>query len=34
MRERVESMGGQLRIDSAHGTRLVVEIPLQIVTQS
>jgi two-component system sensor histidine kinase DesK len=34
MRERVESMGGQLRIDSAHGTRLVVEIPPQTVNQS
>ena len=29
MRERVESLGGTLRIESASGTRLVIEIPLQ-----
>lgn len=34
MRERVESMGGQLRIDSDHGTRLLVQIPPQTVAQS
>jgi two-component system, NarL family, sensor histidine kinase DesK len=34
MRERVESMGGQFRIDSARGTRLVVEIPPQSVRSS
>jgi len=34
MRERVESMGGQLRIDSAKGTRLVIEIPQQAVSPS
>lgn len=34
MRERVESLGGQLRIDSGQGTRLVIEIPLQPVIQS
>jgi two-component system sensor histidine kinase DesK len=28
MRERVESLGGRLKIDSGQGTRLVVEIPL------
>ncbi len=27
MRERVETLGGQLHIDSAQGTRLVVELP-------
>jgi two-component system sensor histidine kinase DesK len=27
MRERVESMGGKLQIDSGQGTRLLVEIP-------
>ncbi|HEX3662405.1 MAG TPA: sensor histidine kinase [Acidobacteriaceae bacterium] len=31
MRERVESMGGQLRIDSGQGTRLSIEIPPQSV---
>lgn len=31
MRERVESLGGQLRIDSAAGTRIVIQIPAQIV---
>ena len=34
MRERVESLGGQLRIDSGQGTRLMIEIPLQAVTES
>lgn len=34
MRERVESLGGRLRIDSGRGTRLVVEIPPQPVGQS
>lgn len=34
MRERVESMGGQFRIDSAQGTRLFVEIPPQAVSES
>ena len=34
MRERVESIGGQLRIDSAQGTRLVIEIPQQAVSPS
>lgn len=29
MRERVESIGGQLRIDSGQGTRLLIEIPPQ-----
>ncbi len=29
MRERAESLGGQLRIDSASGTRLRIEIPAQ-----
>jgi two-component system sensor histidine kinase DesK len=29
MRERVESLGGHFRIDSGHGTRLVIEIPGQ-----
>jgi len=29
MRERVESIGGRLRIDSGQGTRLLVEIPPQ-----
>jgi two-component system sensor histidine kinase DesK len=29
MRERVETLGGQLHIDSAQGTRLVVELPAQ-----
>lgn len=29
MRERVESLGGTLRIESAAGTKLVIEIPLQ-----
>ena len=29
MRERVESLGGTLRIESASGTKLVIEIPLQ-----
>lgn len=33
MRERVESLGGQLRIDSDQGTRLFVEIPPQTVGQ-
>ena len=27
MRERVESLGGRLRIESSHGTRLLIEIP-------
>ena len=31
MRERVESMGGKLQIDSGQGTRLLVEIPPHIV---
>ncbi|MGA7523950.1 MAG: sensor histidine kinase [Acidobacteriaceae bacterium] len=31
MRERVESIGGRLRIDSGQGTRLFVEIPPQVV---
>ncbi len=34
MRERVESLGGHLRIDSGQGTRLVVEIPPQSVSPS
>jgi len=34
MRERVESMGGRLQVDSGHGTRLVIEIPPQILAQS
>jgi two-component system sensor histidine kinase DesK len=34
MRERVESLGGNLRIDSGQGTRLVIEIPPQPVSQS
>jgi two-component system sensor histidine kinase DesK len=34
MRERVESMGGQFRIDSAQGTRLLIEIPPQTASQS
>ncbi|HEY1501569.1 MAG TPA: sensor histidine kinase [Acidobacteriaceae bacterium] len=34
MRERVESLGGQFRIDSARGTRLFVEIPPQTVSGS
>lgn len=29
MRERVESLGGRFRIDSAQGTRLTVELPAQ-----
>jgi two-component system, NarL family, sensor histidine kinase DesK len=29
MRERVESLGGRLRIESAAGTRLVIQIPLR-----
>jgi len=33
MRERVESMGGQFRIDSAQGTRLLIEIPPQTASQ-
>jgi len=31
MRERVESMGGRFHVDSGRGTRLVIEIPPQIV---
>jgi two-component system sensor histidine kinase DesK len=31
MRERVESIGGRLLIDSGQGTRLLVEIPPQAV---
>jgi signal transduction histidine kinase len=34
MRERVESMGGHFRIDSAQGTRLFIEIPPQSGSQS
>jgi two-component system, NarL family, sensor histidine kinase DesK len=34
MRERVESMGGKLQIDSEQGTRLLIEIPLQTVDPS
>jgi two-component system, NarL family, sensor histidine kinase DesK len=34
MRERVESMGGQFRIDSEQGTRLLIEIPPQTAGQS
>jgi two-component system sensor histidine kinase DesK len=34
MRERVESIGGRFQIDSAQGTRLVIEIPPQPVGQS
>jgi signal transduction histidine kinase len=34
MRERVESIGGKLQIDSVQGTRLLVEIPPQTVEQS
>ena len=34
MRERVESMGGRLLIESAQGTRLLIEIPPQTVGQS
>ncbi|HVT97869.1 MAG TPA: sensor histidine kinase [Acidobacteriaceae bacterium] len=34
MRERVESLGGKLRIDSGQGTRLLVEIPPQTVEPS
>jgi len=29
MRERVESLGGSLRVDRDHGTRLLIEIPLR-----
>lgn len=29
MRERVDSLGGNIRIDSSQGTRLVIEIPAQ-----
>lgn len=29
MRERVESLGGSLRVDREHGTRLLIEIPLR-----
>ncbi|HUB19528.1 MAG TPA: sensor histidine kinase [Acidobacteriaceae bacterium] len=34
MRERVESIGGRLRIDSEQGTRLLVELPPQTVERS
>lgn len=34
MRERVESIGARLRIDSGQGTRLLIEIPPQTVEQS
>jgi two-component system sensor histidine kinase DesK len=34
MRERVESMGGRFRIESAEGTRLFIEIPAQSGSQS
>lgn len=34
MRERVESLGGQFRIESARGTRLVIEIPPQAPVES
>ena len=34
MRERVESIGGRLRIDSGQGTRLLIEIPPQTVHSS
>ena len=34
MRERVESLGGRLHIESSQGTRLVIEIPPQINGQS
>jgi two-component system sensor histidine kinase DesK len=34
MRERVESMGGKLQIDSEQGTRLLIEIPPQTVDRS
>ena len=34
MRERVESIGARLRIDSGQGTRLLIEIPPQIVEPS
>jgi two-component system sensor histidine kinase DesK len=34
MRERVESVGGKLRIDSAQGTRLVIELPGQALQES
>nr|WP_252263437.1 sensor histidine kinase [Paracidobacterium acidisoli] len=34
MRERVESLGGHLRIDSAHGTRLVIELPQSLPEQA
>lgn len=34
MRERVESLGGQLRIDSGQGTRLLIEIPPQAARSS
>ena len=29
MRERVESLGGSLRVEREHGTRLLIEIPLR-----
>jgi two-component system sensor histidine kinase DesK len=34
MRERVESLGGQFRINSDRGTRLVIEIPAQALRES
>ena len=34
MRERVESIGGHLRIDSGQGTRLVIDIPSSAASQS
>ena len=33
MRERAESLGGRLRIESGAGTRLLVEIPTQAATE-
>ncbi len=33
MRERVESIGGHLHIDSAQGTRLLIEIPPQTISK-
>jgi two-component system, NarL family, sensor histidine kinase DesK len=29
MRERIESLGGQLSLERDHGTRLLIELPLR-----
>ncbi len=34
MRERIESLGGQLSLERDHGTRLLIELPLRAPTDA